>query len=193
MILRWAVPTLVGCVAMEPSGQPFKPVPAAVDPVEVTDAPEAVLSEPATAEPTRETEASPDSFDFEAADRDSEPEGSAAASVASAILPAEPEPEPAAPRADAPIWDPSKPLSDASFGVRVVATLLELTPPRAVLGLPNGDELVVRPGTMLEPHGLVVLAIGRDAVQIAKITPQGFHASVTTETIRALYPDRSQE
>jgi hypothetical protein len=41
---------------------------------------------------------------------------------------------------------------------------------------------------MVPEIGVVVLAIGRDAVQVAHITPQGFYAKVDTETIRALYP-----
>ena len=36
----------------------------------------------------------------------------------------------------------------------------------------------------------MVLAIGRDAVQIAKVTPAGFYARVQTDTVRALYPQQ---
>jgi hypothetical protein len=73
--------------------------------------------------------------------------------------------------------------------VRVLATLLDIQPPRAILGLPDGAEQVVQPGAMLPEQGLVVLAIGRDAVQLAKVTPQGFYAAVRTETVQALYPN----
>ncbi len=86
------------------------------------------------------------------------------------------------------VWDPANPLPDTSFGVRVLATLLDMQPPRAVLGLPDGSERVVQPGTFLDAERIVVLAIGRDAVQIAKVVPQGFYAKVETQTVRALYP-----
>ncbi|MBX2796957.1 MAG: hypothetical protein KTR31_04785 [Myxococcales bacterium] len=142
------------------------------------------------------------SFDFEEEDRadtvttqvagaSSEEEGADPDALvpvqAVAPTPLSEEPPALAPSTMVPVWDPTKPLSDASFGIRVVATLLELQPPRAVLGLSDGTEHVVTPGAMLESEGLLVLAIGRDAVQIAKITPQGFHASVQTETVRTLY------
>lgn len=194
-MLWWTITWQVGCVAVEPSGQPFRAVRAAVAPApELADAPEPT-DEP---EPEPEPSGPQGDFDFQAADRPAD-EGIASdvaqsalsavtAPLPDAALPVDPSPAPPSGAADAPVWDPSKPLADVSFGIRVIATLLDLQPPRAVLGLPDGEERVVRPGTMLEDHGLVVLAIGRDAVQIAKITPQGFHASVTTETVRALYP-----
>lgn len=94
------------------------------------------------------------------------------------------------PATPAPVWDPSRPLPDASFGVRVLGVLLDLNPPRAVLGLPDGREQVVTPGAMLPAEGIVVLAIGRDAVQIARITPQGFYARVETDTVASLAPGR---
>ncbi|MCB9689930.1 MAG: hypothetical protein H6738_25100 [Alphaproteobacteria bacterium] len=97
---------------------------------------------------------------------------------------------PALPAVAAPIWDPSRPLPDVQFGVRVLGVLLDLQPPRAIIGLPDGREQVVTPGAMLPAEGLVVLAIGRDAVQVARVTPSGFYARVDTETIRALYPQQ---
>lgn len=106
----------------------------------------------------------------------------------------EPAPAPAAPAVPAvaaPIWDPSRPLPDVQFGVRVLGVLLDLQPPRAIIGLPDGREQVVTPGAMLPAEGLVVLAIGRDAVQVARVTPSGFYARVDTETIRALYPQQT--
>ncbi len=152
-------------------------------------------------------------FDFEA---DGRPEGEGAAPEAEAtdaeadplvlqarLLGLSPDavpkaPAPAAapapmalPPVAAPLWDPSRPLPDVSFGVRVLGVLLDLQPPRAVLGLPDGREQVVTPGAMLPAEGLVVLAIGRDAVQVARITPAGFYARVDTETIRALYPQQA--
>lgn len=182
-----------GCVAVEPSGQPFRPV---VIEAEEPEAEAIAETEPPPPAPADVAEP-PDGYDFDGEAREA-PTDPALSSIAGPLA-AEPEvetggpgereaePEPVAP---VPVWDPSKPLADVSFGVRVVATLLDLQPPRAVLGLPDGSEEVVRPGTMLPEHGLVVLAIGRDAVQLARITPEGFHASVQTDTIRALYPER---
>ena len=50
----------------------------------------------------------------------------------------------------------------------------------------DGTELVVQPGQMLPEHNLVVLAVGGDAIQVARVTPQGFYAKVETETVGAL-------
>lgn len=84
-----------------------------------------------------------------------------------------------------PQWLPGQPL-DGTFGVRVISTLNDLQPPRAVIATANGQELVVQPGQMLPEHRMIVLAIGQGAVQLAHITPQGFYARVDTETIAAL-------
>jgi hypothetical protein len=56
-----------------------------------------------------------------------------------------------------------------------------------MIALPDGQEIVVQPGQMLPEHHLVVLAIGRDAMQVARITPQGFYAKVETETVASLF------
>lgn len=156
------------------------------------------------------TAASPEgpqgSFDFEGEDRppeDDEPAGeddpirlqarllgvSTASLSAPAPAPAGDIPPPApiptaapAPTADAP------PAMAGTFGVRVISTLTEVQPPRAVLGLPSGKEVVVQPGTMLPDDRIVVLAIGRTGVQIATVTPEGFASRVETTTIPALYP-----
>jgi hypothetical protein len=85
------------------------------------------------------------------------------------------------------MWDPRVPLPQVSFGVRVLAVVLDVQPPRAMLALPDGREVVVQPGTMLPADGLVILAIGRDAVQVAKFTPAGYYATVQTYTVQAMY------
>jgi hypothetical protein len=61
-------------------------------------------------------------------------------------------------------------------------------PPRAILGLPDGRELVVTPGTLLPDARLVVMAVGRDMVQIAEVTPVGDHADVVSRTLTPMYP-----
>ena len=75
----------------------------------------------------------------------------------------------------------------SSWPVRLVKTLPETNPPRAILGLPSGEELVVSPGTMLPEHGLVVIAIGPNSAQLAQITAQGDHAAVSPLTLQAMY------
>jgi hypothetical protein len=90
--------------------------------------------------------------------------------------------------AAAPVWDPSVPIPDVSFGIRVIAVVTDVQPPRAMIALPDGREQVVSPGAMLPEIGVVVLAIGRNAVQIARVTPNGFYARVDTDTIAVLAP-----
>lgn len=89
-----------------------------------------------------------------------------------------------------PVWDPAEPLPDGSFGVRVLATLVDVQPPRAILGLTDGSERVVQAGAILEDHKLVVMAIGRDVVQLARVVPQGFYARVDTQDVRSLFPSQ---
>jgi hypothetical protein len=94
---------------------------------------------------------------------------------------------------EVPVWDPTQPLSGGSWGIRLLATLHDVQPPRAVLGLPDGQEIVVQAGTFVEAHRLVVMAVGRDVVQVSRVTPQGFYAQVETETLQALFaPDASR-
>ena len=71
--------------------------------------------------------------------------------------------------------------------VRLVKTIPDTNPPRAILGLPSGEELVVSPGTMVPEHGLVVIAIGPSSAQLAQVTPQGDHAAVSPLTLQTMY------
>ncbi len=72
--------------------------------------------------------------------------------------------------------------------VRVLATLPGAQPPRAVFGLPSGEERVVSPGTMLADQGLVVMSISGNQVQVAQVKPAGDHAEITTLVLAAQYP-----
>ncbi len=74
-----------------------------------------------------------------------------------------------------------------SWGVRLVSTLPDTQPPRAVLALGSGEEVVVEPGSILPSERVVVMAVGRDAVQVAYIRPDGDHARIDTVTLQALY------
>ena len=112
--------------------------------------------------------------------------------------PAQPEPAapvmPPAPQVlyiQPPTWTPGTPL-DGSFGLRLVSTVVDAQPPRAILGMPSGDEQVVQPGTLLPEVGVVVLAIGRDVVQVAEIVPAGDHARVDTRLLTSMYPTGSR-
>ena len=71
--------------------------------------------------------------------------------------------------------------------VRLVRTLPDTQPPRAILGLPDGTEIVVSPGSMVPAHGLVVVAIGRQSAQLARVTALGDHASVDSVTLTSMY------
>ena len=74
-----------------------------------------------------------------------------------------------------------------SWGLRVVATIPQAQPPRAILELPGGGEVVVVPGTLLPESGVVVLAIGERLVKIAEVTPQGDHAELTSRELHTMY------
>jgi hypothetical protein len=177
MRVQWLL-AVAGCVEVPSSGQlmePVRDVPVAPAEPAVDPAPPAVPQ---------------GDFDFEGEDRPvaedvadeagTEPlDPNELQARATAIVPGPSEPQ---------LWDPDTPLPETSFGVRLLAVLLDVQPPRAVLGLPDGREIVVQPGALLPEQGVAVLAIGRDAVQVARITPQGFYARVDTETLRALYP-----
>lgn len=77
--------------------------------------------------------------------------------------------------------------SQPAWGLRVVATVPAAQPPRAVLGLPSGEEVVVSPGSMLPEVGVLVVAIGQGAVQIARVTPAGDHATIESQSLLAQY------
>jgi hypothetical protein len=76
--------------------------------------------------------------------------------------------------------------SMGNWPLRVVKTESELNPPRAILGLPNGKEVVIRPGMQLVDEGLVVMSIGKRGVVLAKITANGDHAQIESITLTSL-------
>jgi hypothetical protein len=95
--------------------------------------------------------------------------------------------------ADADLYGFTQPPPDiglSAWGIRLISTTVAANPTRAMVGLPDGTELVVKAGTLLPEVGVVILAIGSGRVQIAEITPAGDHARITPKTITALYaPD----
>ncbi len=75
----------------------------------------------------------------------------------------------------------------SQFPVRLVSTLPQAQPPRAVLGLPDGSEVVVAPGSVLGPQGLVVLAVMDGRVQLARVHAAGDHAQIDNIELTAQY------
>jgi hypothetical protein len=164
---------LCACERVPSAGAPLSPLP---------DAPLPPL--PAQAAPEAEPPAAPSDgrFDFDADDRQV-PTADPADPLAQQL--AQPPPVLAAPPVGAPAPIPPTGLQ---FGVRLVATLTDALPPRAVLALADGTEVVVEPGTLLPAHHLAVLGVGRDTVDLARIEPAGFYATVEVVQVRALFP-----
>jgi hypothetical protein len=71
--------------------------------------------------------------------------------------------------------------------VRLVRTLPDTQPPRAILGFADGREIVVTPGAMVADQKLVVMAIGRQTLQLARVAANGDHAVITQTTLTAQY------
>lgn len=100
------------------------------------------------------------------------------------------EPEPVVEAAPPPAPAPSAPAglpTQPAWGLRLVATVPYAQPPRAVVGLPSGEEVVVSPGSMLPQVGVVVVAVGSSGVQVARVTPAGDHANIETQNLVAQY------
>ncbi len=77
--------------------------------------------------------------------------------------------------------------SQPAWGVRLLSTLPHAQPPRAALGLPDGTEVIVSPGSMLPEAGIIVVSVGNNNAQLAKVTPEGDHAEIETVTLQAAY------
>ena len=74
-----------------------------------------------------------------------------------------------------------------AWPVRLVTTVPNATPPRAILGLPDGREVVVNPGSMVPDLGIVVVAISPNSADLAKVAPAGDHATIESVTLTAQY------
>ena len=196
--MRWLslVLLITGCEPMPTSGNPFAPASPA----------EKSVLEPAS---VNGGEAS-GGFDFEGDDRTTG-EGAAEAELTAIQLqarmlgipasefdhfeaapdapaaPAAPQAEATAPTAPPSLWEPGVPVPAGGWGVRLIGTLPEVQPPRAVLALQDGTEVVVTAGDLLADQRIVIMAVGRHAIQIAEITPQGFYAEVRTQTLPLLF------
>jgi hypothetical protein len=73
----------------------------------------------------------------------------------------------------------------APWPIRLVATVPGAQPPRAILGMPDGTEKVVTPGSLLPEAGIVVVAVGKRTVDVAQIRPAGDHAEIRSLTLHA--------
>ena len=87
-----------------------------------------------------------------------------------------------------PRWTPADAVT-LSWGLRLVSTVDGATPPRAILGLPDGSEEVVKAGDLLPEAGVIVLAVGQDVVQLGRVEPAGDHAKVDTVFLQAMFRD----
>ncbi len=187
----------LACEPMPDPGSPFKAVqvqqqsspepavaaePAAVDPlfdeVEPLVIHSSELGQPAVDEPDAPSEAPSSAHE-------------AAAAQADPVAESEPS-DPAPPTVTSQALDLSAAPVGSSSGwpLRLVATVPGAQPPRAILGLPGGGEVVVTPGTMLPDAGVVVMAIGSGSVDLAEVRPAGDHAVVYGRSLRA---QRSQQ
>jgi len=82
---------------------------------------------------------------------------------------------------------PADGASAEGWPLRLVSTVHQAQPPRAILGLPDGRELVVTPGDILAEEKIVILAIGDGIIQVAEISPNGDHAEIASRTLTAQY------
>jgi len=101
--------------------------------------------------------------------------------------PADPAPPtPAMPPAAPARWTPASPVA-FGWGLRLVSTVDAASPPRAILGLPDGREEVVKAGDLLPDVGVVVLAVGQGVVQVGLVTAEGDHARVESVFLQAMF------
>lgn len=92
----------------------------------------------------------------------------------------------------APVPTPAPTATSDGWGARLLATVPEAVPPRAMLATPDGKEIVVEPGTLLPDLRWVILAVGHDTIEVAEIRPAGVYATVHTVTLHALAPRRAE-
>ncbi len=174
---------LAGCEPMTPSGNPLQPaVIAKPIPILRPIAPTA----PAL-DPKEEEVFSISSEELHAgktdADAPNPPAKTPAVPQGSKAEPTSPQPAPTA-AVPMPMADITKAMQ---WPVRLVTTVPRATPPRAILGLPDGREVVVNPGSMVPDLGLVVIAIAPGSAELARIAPVGDHATIQSMTLQAQY------
>lgn len=181
---------LVACEQVTPAGNPLKPV-------QVKAMAAAELPEVPTAAPLDEEEVfSISSEEMQGNAEGTDPSaplapetnavGEETALVDASVVAAEVDKQhPAVPNAKVTNGWP-KQVAEA-WPVRLVTTVPNASPPRAILGLPDGREVVVNPGSMVPELGLVVVAISPNSAELAKIVPAGDHATIESMTLTAQY------
>jgi hypothetical protein len=186
----------VACAEMAPAASPFRPVAVAAAPASASAEDAWFDTAPAVTVSSEEfavaaTAAAPGTASAAAAGAltgtGAPPAAPPAAAPGVAAAPVAPPAALVAPAAPAVPPAPALATGLSQWPVRLVRTLPDTQPPRAILGLPSGQELVVSPGSMVPDHGLVVMAVGRDSVQLAKVDAKGDSAAVSMVTLAALY------
>ena len=199
MRYAWVALMLVGCEPMPSSGSPFEPAKvatAATTSVDTESAGDPWFDEAPTV--VISSEDMDAALDAEQRGEPVPPPASAAVDTPAAEPVAEPAvaPAPAPMAAASPSMLPTQPMASGMAGsalgvgawpVRLVRTLPDTFPPRAILGLPDGREIVVTPGSMVPDQGLVVVAIGRETAQLAQVSAQGDHAAIQPMMLSAQY------
>jgi len=185
---RFLILALVcGCEQIEPSGHPLQPAqvtaeaPTAV-PVHVVDSPAVVEDDDTFSLSSEEMAPGGKAEDVQEEDEAIPP--TADSTPSPAVPDAAPQASPPAVAAAAIGWPQQV---GKAWPVRLVTTVPNASPPRAILGLPDGKEIVVNPGSMVPDFGLVVVAISPGAAELAKIAPAGDHATIESVTLRAQY------
>lgn len=180
--------SLVACEPMDDPGSPWKPVPVAApaatggpaveaEQLPVPD-PDFDVPEPIVLHSSQLGQPAPGE----------EPVAEAPAPVEEPVADdpvQEPAPAPVALYADPSVGFATSSFSTGAWPLRLVATVPGAQPPRAILGLPSGEEIVVTPGSMLPAAGVVVMAIGTESVDLAEIKPAGDHAVVQGRTLQS--------
>lgn len=171
---------MLGCEPMNPSGNPLQPAAVA------TSIPELRPVAPKAPPITPEEQAV---FSISSEELHRGPT-SAGTPTATSETPPKDTPKPA-PAEAAPTPTPTPATPDPAVAmrwpVRLVTTVPHATPPRAILGLPDGREVVVNPGSMVPDLGLVVIAIAPGSAELARIAPVGDHATIQSLTLQAQY------
>ena len=188
---------LVACQSVEPSWDLFTPVAAECGPEGEVVAEEAVVVDPMFEEMRRRAACADDPLNCDSDDAEPEPEPEVAeVEPEPEVEPSESEPEPESEPAIAEVEDEGAPAAlpdpigmatQPNWGVRLLKTLPTAQPPRAALGLSDGTELVVSPGSMIPEAGLVIVSVGDGIAQVATVEAAGDHAQIGTLTLHAQY------
>lgn len=183
----WCTLLFMGCQPME-AGKPFDAVTLDSCLTECPVCPDQEVAtevEPLATDPSEDGSQAEDQLDkVESVGTEGDPFAAAIQAQEERPVDETPDEPTSAPATDA--W--ASPLTGPNWGVRLVSVVPGATPPQAVLGLSDGSSEVVRAGDMLPDVGVVVIAIGKDRVQLAQVKAAGDHATVESIQLNAMYP-----